>query len=615
MTLSAHEQRVVDDHVERRRVSAGETTGCTACRRRLAIGAALSSLLPLAVVPRLTGLSPVRYRAAVGARTRPVGPAAVDEERTDRARKYAFVGAIAVLVLFVGAAVALIRGPFDGDTTPATSNSQVGSTAPGTQPGTLPGTQPGTQPGTESTTSAPESTTTTTQLDLRPPPTGPENRVELVVSSLDADGDTATDTPAQGFAPAAPSGLADASLSVTSPAPIFAGGTGTIDVAITNSGTTTAALSIRINVPRGVVLDRLVEGAAQCVDPPDDSASCITEVEPGQTSVLTLRFDLTSSVVGRFVVVGDLVEDDLEVSIDATPRLVHTSVGRGDLVMIGNTLMTCSEVDPACPDARNGVGDIVNRWDLPAAFVDVEPALGWANSSSAELDLAGASVEAAYLFWSGDLKEGGVQIPNDDQTSRISLAIPNFDAPIEVDAAKLRLGDVDATQYFGFADVTDIVSTAGPGTYVLGNVRSVEEQGSYAGWSLVVVTDDASLPRREFVITSPFAWFSPDDEYLTTMPVPPSTGRASSLDLLTFEGERGFVEESLTVGGVQLGTDSIFDSSIVGSRTPEFVNNFGIGIDAYDFAIDTPDGVLSIETDSRKDGVRLAVLGLAVDLE
>ena len=38
-------------------------------------------------------------------------------------------------------------------------------------------------------------------------------------------------------------------------------------------------------------------------------------------------------------------------------------------------------------------------------------------------------------------------------------------------------------------------------------------------------------------------------------------------------------------------------------------------IDAYDLRIDAPDGSLTVEARSDKDGVRLAVFALAVDIE
>jgi hypothetical protein len=178
----------------------------------------------------------------------------------------------------------------------------------------------------------------------------------------------------------------------------------------------------------------------------------------------------------------------------------------------------------------------------------------------------------------------------------------------------VRLGDTDATQYLGTVEVTDLVKLHGTGEYTVGNVQSAEVQGSYAGWALVVVTRDDTLPRRSNTVFSPFSWFSPDDTYAVEIAVPFGDERPAQLGVVAFEGERGFVPERLTVVGQVLG-DSPFDSSIIGERAPRYDNNFGIDIDAYDLIIDATTGTLPIEATSDFDGIRLAVLALAVDVE
>ncbi len=297
------------------------------------------------------------------------------------------------------------------------------------------------------------------------------------------------------------------------------------------------------------------------------------------------------------------------------PRLLHSSVGRGEILLIGNTVISCADAAPECAGVRDLTGDVVNRWDVPMEFVGAFPSLGWRNSSSADLALApGAEVLAAYLFWSGDLDERGQQVPPGSARERVSMLPPGAEAPIGIDADRLLLGDVDATQYLGVADVTEVVAAAGAGGYLVGNVESVEVQGSYAGWALVVVTADDAAPRRQHLVTTPFAWIAPEFEYRTGLPIPSGAGLAGILDVLAFEGEPGFAPERLTVGGVPLGGDNEFDGSITGPRDPAFVNNLGIDIEEYDLGIDAPDGNLTFDATSAKDGVRLAVFGLSVDL-
>ena len=416
------------------------------------------------------------------------------------------------------------------------------------------------------------------------------------------------DGPAEGFAPVAP----DLEIVFDSVAPVYAGGTGTIDVTVTNAGDTTYVGDAEIQVPPGIRFDALVEGTVTCNDPPDDSARCTVEVPAGDTVDFSVRLRLESSIVGRLVIASEYADEDFEAQIFAASRLLYSGVAHGRILTVGNTLMTCSEADPNCAPARDGVGDVLNRWDLPAQFVGAMP--GWANSSSATVDLTAGSVDAAYLFWSGDLNERGVEIPDDGSRERVSVLPPGADAPVEVAAERVRLGDVDATQYFGTADVTALVAQYGSGDYLVGNVRSVEVQGSYAGWGMVVVVDDATLPRRALTVTDPFSWFAPTDTYAVEFPVPPGVDQTLHLGVIGFEGERSFVPERMTFDGAVVG-DSAFDSTIDGPRSPSYDNNFGMDIDAYDLVIDAPDGILPITATSDKDGVRLAVLALAIDVE
>ena len=70
----------------------------------------------------------------------------------------------------------------------------------------------------------------------------------------------------------------------------------------------------------------------------------------------------------------------------------------------------------------------------------------------------------------------------------------------------------------------------------------------------------------------------------------------------------------ILVGGTRLGGKNPFDSSIEGTPDRTFVNSIGGDIEAYDLTIDSPAGTLRIDATSAKDGIRLAVLGLSVDL-
>lgn len=627
-TLPPHDQRIVDRHFadDESSIASGSMAGGAVAstagdqspfappaarrhtaddsRRLVGVIASLGTIVPAAIAPGVTGLSVEAHRHALGTSNRTFGSAGLVAARSDRFRLVATFGAVAAVVIALAGAAYLVRQPFDNDGT-------ILTTDPGTSP-TVPA--PATTVAGEEPTSTPPPTTvaevapTTTVLDLRPAPTGPSSDVELVVS----DGLRAI-----GLRQAVP----DLVVEVSTPAPVYAGGTGTIDIAVTNTGASSSDATLEIVLPSGVSFQALVSGDVQCADPEDDSPFCTFSVDAGQTIELAVRLRLQSSTVGRLVVDGDLVAEPLESSIVATSDLVHSSVGRGNIIAIGNSLMTCADEAAAglgidCADVRNGIGDFVNRWDVPMEFVGPAAQFGIENASSALLDLPDASsVVAAHLYWSGDLDERQQSIADDGSNEEVLIQAPDGEI-YNVFADNLTLGDVDATQYLGSADVTDVVLASGAGDYLVGNVQSVEVQGSYAAWSLVVVYDNAAEPRRQRVVTRPFQWIAPEPrfEYSVELPVAVVSAGAAHLDVLAFEGERGFMPESLTVGGQQVGGDSIFDSTITGDRNPSYDNNLGVDIDAYDLTIDTADGTLPIRATSEQDGVRIAVLALTVDL-
>ena len=580
-TLSPLEQRLVADHL---------TNHPTGARRLVRYVARIPDRLADAIAPGLTGLSVADHRRALGTTDRLTEPGVDAADRGSGLRRLAVVGAAAAVVAaLVG--VVFVVGQTDRE------ESTIATDEP--DPAVVVGAP--IDPG--------EPTSPPASVDLRPDVTETVNTIEIVVDD--------------GLRPIGFTGPADDALEMTvsAPAPVYAGGTGTLDVALANGSDDAVEAAVELRVPRGIRFDELVDGPADCTNPADDSAFCNVVVPAGETVDIAVRFRLEGSVVGRLAIDGALLTEPFETAIAVTRNLLHSSVGRGYVEMIGNSLMTCdpepaADMNVDCDLVQAGVGEFVNRWNVPLAFVDVAPELGLVNSSAARLDLPdGATVSAAYLFWSGDLDERDESIP-DDGRNRFATLVPPGGEPVAVEAERLVLGDVDATQYFGSADVTDVVRSGGAGDWIVGDVVSVEVQGSYAAWSLVVVVDDEDEPRRQRVVTRPFDWVAPVPryEYDVDLPVAAVVDAEAVLDVLAFEGERSFVPETLTVDGVDVGGQGLFDSSIVGPRIPEYDNNLGVDIDAYDLVIDTSDGILPISVTSEDDGIRIAVLALSLTI-
>lgn len=596
--LPPHDQRRVAQHLE------SNTPGTERSRTIMLLATSLAEALPPAIAPSITGLTVHEHRKRLGTLGRAFGAATLFANRSDRVRRAVIVGAAAAVVLTLIGVGLLVRQPFVNDddvvapvTTPATTPNVDD---PDENPDDV--ENPDVDPDVDPTVP------TTTMLDLRPQPTGPSNVIEISIEDGNrAIGLIATDAPL--------------SLQLSSPAPVFAGGSGTIDLALTNSGADVADAAVELMLPRGVRFDALVSGEAECVDPEDDSLFCNVNVAGGTTLELSVRVRLEPSVVGRLSIQGDAVGELFEVPIVATRDLIHNSVGRGDVVVAGNTVMGCDqagadELGVSCDDVHNGVGEIVNRWDVPMSFLQVDPSSGMTNGTTAVLNMpADATVLEAFLFWSGDLKERGAVA--DPDTESIATLITPDGTRSAIDADEVRLGEEDSTQFISRTDVTALIAAGGAGEYTVGDIASVETKGSFGAWALVVVLDDDSLPLRHRIVTDPFDWVAPEApfDYLVDMPSPIVTGAAGQLDVIAFEGERGFEPEQFVIDDRPLGGLNPFDSSIIGDRNPSLDNNLGMDIDAYDLVINTPDGILDISATSDKDGIRLAVLALTVDLE
>src|SRR5690606_26026843 len=156
--------------------------------------------------------------------------------------------------------------------------------------------------------------------------------------------------------------------------------------------------------------------------------------------------------------------------------------GRYDFTMFGNTM------NPS----ENPNGCIINT------------------ESSADLNLLpGQNVVAAYLYWSGS---GGLDIADlDVELNGIPLSAErDFQAPMGSANPQLN--------FFGaFVDVTDIVIAAGNGTYHLSeldltgfihpgnnNITYCNSSTNYAGWSIVVIYEDVSLPNNNVTVYDGF---------------------------------------------------------------------------------------------------------------
>ena len=274
---------------------------------------------------------------------------------------------------------------------------------------------------------------------------------------------------------------------------------------------------------------------------------------------------------------------------------------KGNFVFVGNTVMTCPGAVAACPGARDATGATLNNNSFDMTYVDVDADAATFDSSQADLALAaGSTVEFAGLYWGADTSAGvnGVAAPTAASNGSV-LFTPPGGSQTTVTASQL---DTSGTRYHAFADVTSIVDAAGNGTYTLANVQAGTGQDRYGGWSLVVAYSNSAELTRNVTVFDGFQIVNagnptidiPVSGFLT----PPSGAVDTALGVLTYEGDRGLVGDSLqlgpNVGSLTTMTDAqnpstnFFNSTIsrfatlAAAKSPNYVNQLGFDTDVVD---------------------------------
>ena len=172
----------------------------------------------------------------------------------------------------------------------------------------------------------------------------------------------------------------------------------------------------------------------------------------------------------------------------------------GDLVIAGNTLMTCPASASTCAEALRGGGTSsrFNNNSYSMVMVDIDDDPATVNSSSADLQIpAGAPVLFAGLYWgagaSGDQAKGRAPA----NAASVRLRLPGGTAYTTVTGSVTAMSTSGSNKtYAAFADVTSQVRASGRGTYVVADVKGDLGINHFAGWSLVVVYGDPTEPVR-----------------------------------------------------------------------------------------------------------------------
>jgi len=253
----------------------------------------------------------------------------------------------------------------------------------------------------------------------------------------------------------------------------------------------------------------------------------------------------------------------------------------GDLVITGNTLLTCSTAVSTCASARSATGSkSLNNNDYTMIMVDIDSDASTPNSSTADLRIPDrAPVLFAGLYWgagaSGDQAKGYAPANAD----RVKFKVPGDASYRSLTADRYSPIATKGSNktYTAFTDVTSVVRTVGRGTYAVADVKTDLGTNHFAGWSLVVVYGDPTEPVRAISVYDGVADVTSDrpatidvEGFLT----PPTGPVRTALGMVAYEGDLGLTGDKFTLNGRAL-SDSIrsgtnFWNSTITTKTGHF---------------------------------------------
>ena len=292
---------------------------------------------------------------------------------------------------------------------------------------------------------------------------------------------------------------------------------------------------------------------------------------------------------------------------------VFTANTTGDIMIRGNTLMTCrpdstswvsSGTGSACAAVQDGTAKGHNNF-FDMTYVDVDSDVDTFNSSSATLTIPdGATVLYAGLSWAGRTSAGslssggstylqGVAAPNRNARGTALFKVAGAATNTTVTSTTT---DVNGSNYQAYVDVTDAVKTAGSGVYTMANVQAGTGANSYAGWSLTVAYAEASLPERNLVVYTGYNTVdngAPQDITVSGFTTPASGSFVTRVGTVGYEGDYAVKGDGISLNGTPLANtlnpvNDMFNSSLtdlnaaITDTTPSYRNLLGIDVDRFD---------------------------------
>ncbi|QOX81511.1 DUF11 domain-containing protein [Nanchangia anserum] len=249
---------------------------------------------------------------------------------------------------------------------------------------------------------------------------------------------------------------------------------------------------------------------------------------------------------------------------DSMQMLFHKKT-TGTISITGNTLSTCSPTARNCPEALNLTGPSAGNNFFKAVRVDVDDDPQTQTSSSAHVTVPdGGKVLAAYLFWSATQTRA-----TDPKTIKFRAPGGSYQTLSPSPRASTLSGG-NYRPFSTFADVTDIVRTAGSGDYWGADVSATYDlTDRYAGWALVVVIEDETMPMRDLAVfetASKISETTPVEASINGFVTPKTGPVQAKIGTVAWEGDKHMGGDWVELDGKRV-ADALSES-----------NNFFVGV-------------------------------------
>ncbi len=346
---------------------------------------------------------------------------------------------------------------------------------------------------------------------------------------------------------------------------------------------------------------------------------------------------LTNTQRKKFLLQAFLFMLALSLSSTASAQIVRDFSSRfsrstpGDIVLTGNSVLTCPAGSAGCSDVQIGVtstGDAANNNSHDMVYVDTDNDATTFNSSTALVNLPqNARVLWAGLYWGGRTRTGsngtGAAAPDSSLKNTVRLRSPLTNGYITVtastcdDATGVGNDALTGQVYQCLSEVTNQVPSTGNGSYTVANVQTGTGQNRFGGWGLVIVYEDPSQPLRNLVVYDGFGLVLDQNMSgsvninLSGFRSPASGNVITRVGAIAYEGDQGAGGDSFRLNGVAISDtaneqDNFFNARItrlgssITQRSPSYFNNLGFDLKLVEvvnlLANNSTNAVLKLDT-------------------